>query len=388
MATTALALGMAGCGGGGGSSGGTPNKALTTTAPAEVVVLPGSGQKYKISGGVPPYRTSSSEAQVVVSAVDGDNLFIGAVNPGAAAVRIVDYANASLSIGVKVGASVPLTSTAPSKLTMGVGASAARTFGIRGGIAPYSVQGSQNSVFSVNKTDANRFVVTGLAIGAGTITITDAANTILEVSVDVGAPELRVSPTELKLFPGVDAEITISGGQPPYRPAGGIPSAIDVKCKTGHEALCDQMLIVPKLASELEFSIADATGQLVKVKVEVAIGQVAFGISPAALTVQSGSASDIRLNIYGAAEGNVCFFANPANIIALPACTQSRSIQISANGGLSLCRGMAAPVVTLTAVDSKGAIGLSRIAVQGLALQAPSVPPASPVIDSFGNQCN
>lgn len=387
VAASTLALGLAGCGGGGGSGGGAPNKTLTTTAPAEVAVLPGTGQTYKISGGVPPYRVSSSETQIVVGTVDRDDLFIGAVNAGMADVRVTDYANASLSIGVKVGTSVPLTSTAPSNLIVGVGASVARTFSIRGGIPPYTVEGTQNNVFSAQKIDANRFSVTGLAIGNGKITITDTASEVLELNVEVGAPELRVAPTELKLFPGIDAEITISGGQPPYRAAGGIPSAIGVKCKPGRESLCDQMIVTPKLASELEFSIADATGQLVSVKVEVAIGQATFGISPAALTVQGGAASDISLNIYGAADGKVCFFASPASVITVPACTEERSIKISGTGGLNICTGMQAPVATLTAVDSQGAIGVSRITVQGLTVLPPSVPPAPPVTDSFGNQC-
>lgn len=276
-----------------------------------------------------------------------------------------------MGVAVNVGSSIPLTSTAPEALTIGVGPASMRTFTIRGGVPPYMVEGSNANAFTAAKIGGNQFSVTGMAIGAGVVTVTDAANTKLGVAVTVGAPELRVSPTELKIFPGIDAVVKISGGQPPYQVAGGIPSAIQLTISG------DEMHIKGLLASKLEVGVADATGQTVKVTVEVTNGTGVFNIMPGALSITEDDNQDIRLNIYGAASGPVCFFTdrtqlqpqvggcptNPSSVTLVTGSAGSRCV----NGNTD---------VTLTAVDSLGAVATAVVTIVdngGCAMQAPPV---------------
>lgn len=357
--TTALAAAVVGCGGGGGSPGGDGKTTLVTTAPADVTLLPSTTQQYVISGGVQPYRVGNGETAIAVGAVSGNKLIIGTVNPGKALVKVFDHANSTVDINVTVGSSVALISTAPKNLLIGVGGAVARNFSIRGGVAPYTVESSQTNAFTAVKQGDDQFRVVGVAIGSGVITITDAAGAVMEISVNVDAPELRVSPTDITTFPGVDAVVKISGGQPPYFVAGGIPDAIEAVI------VGDEMRVRAKLATELEVGVQDSAGQIEKVKIKVEIGQAQFGISPARLTIRDDETSPIKLNIYGAADGKVCFIVDKPGI-KLPACTNERIVEISpeSSGGLPLCLG-AQRQVSFTAIDSKGFIGVASIVISG-----------------------
>lgn len=350
---------LAACGGGGGSSGSQPGKALVTTAPSPVTLLPGSSGQYEISGGVPPYRVGNSDTAIAVGAVSGNQLMIGAVNAGSSMVNVMDHVGAAIGVTVNVGSSIPLTSTAPASLVIGVGPMSTRTFTIRGGVPPYTVEGSEANTFTATKVGSNQFSVTGKAIGAGVVTVTDAANTKLGVNVTVGAPQLRVSPTTLKIFPGVDAVAKISGGQPPYRIAGGIPAAIATTI------VGDEVQIKGQYASELDVTIEDAAGQTVKIEVEVVNGTAQFNIMPGALSITEDDNQDIRLNIYGAAPGPVCLFTDKTQLQPMVAgCSSNQNVVtlITGSAGNRCVNGNTN--VILTAVDSAGATATSIVTIE------------------------
>ncbi len=320
--------------------------------------MPDSGAQYEIAGGVAPYRVVTGDRQVAYASVDGSRLLINAVASGSATIEVVDNAGARVPVKVTVAAkSTPLTTSAPSALTVGVGPTSTRTFTIRGGVAPYSVQGSDQNVISVTRS-GNDFSVTGIAIGTATVSVTDAANAKVDIAVKVGAPELRVSPTDLKIFPGVDAVVKISGGQPPYRVAGGIPAAIQVTING------DEMHIKGLLASKLDVSVADATGQTAKVTVEVTNGTGQFNIMPGALAITEDDNQDIRLNIYGAAPGPVCFYTDRTQLqpreMGCPTNPQSVTLVTGAAGSRCVNGNT---VVTLTAVDVLGAVATAAITI-------------------------
>ncbi len=331
---------------------------LRTTAPAEVILMPDSGVQYEIAGGVAPYRVVTSDRQVAYASVDGSRLLINAVSAGSATIEVVDNAGARVPVKVTVAAkSTPLTTSAPSTLTIGVGPASTRTFTIRGGVPPYNVQSSNLNVFTVTRS-GNDFSVTGVAIGAGTLTVTDGANAKVDIAVTVGAPELRVSPTDLKIFPGIDAVVQISGGQPPYRVAGGIPPAIQVTI------VGDQMHIKGLLASKLDVTVADATGQTAKVTVEVTNGTGQFNIMPGTLSITEDDNQDIRLNIYGAAPGPVCFYTDRTQLQPqVSGCpTNPSSVTLVTGSAGSRCVNGNTPV-TLTAVDTLGAVATAVVTI-------------------------
>ena len=357
---------LSGCGGGGGSGGSNPNQqALVTTAGSSVILPISSASQFEVSGGVPPYRVANRDQAIAVGAISGKILTIGAVSAGSTSLLVLDNSGASISINVQIGSSIPLYTTAASSVTIGVGDAASRTFTIGGGGAPYTVQGSANEVARVEMIGATQWKVTGITIGTTTVKIRDAAGTEVQVAVSVGAPELRVSPTDLKLFPGITAVVKISGGQPPYRIAGGIPAAVDARISSTQP---DELIIVGKLASEFELSVADATGQLQKVTVKVEIGQATFGFSPSSLSVSENDNQNINLTIFGAAAGEICLFTSDSRYLK-PAGTACR---VASGAGLpvvvetgtlgSRCVNSDTEV-TITAVDSARAVGTATIKI-------------------------
>mgnify|MGYP001627204576 CR=1 FL=1 len=113
-------------------------------------VLPGESKAITVSGGVPPYRASSAETSVAVAAIDGNTLVVGGVAAGASTkVTVTDRGGNTVALDVSVGSSVPLYTTAPAALTLGVGPSQARTFLVAGGVKPYTITGSQDLVARV-----------------------------------------------------------------------------------------------------------------------------------------------------------------------------------------------------------------------------------------------
>lgn len=359
-------VGLYACGGGGGSGGSNPNQAaFFTTAGASVTLPVGAAQQYTVGGGVPPYRIGNPDQAIAVGAISGNVLTIGAVAAGTSPISIFDNAGASISVSVRVGSSVALYTTAPPSTTIGVGSTASRIFTIGGGAGPYTVQGSANNVAQVELISPTQFKVTGITIGTTNVIIRDAAGVEVTVAVTVGAPELRVSPTDLKLFPGIQAIVKISGGQPPYRVAGGIPSAVDAQISPTNP---DELIITGKLASTLEVSVADATGQIQKVKVVVEIGQPVFGFSPNALSVSENDNQAINLTIFGAAPGQVCLFTSDSKFL-IPSGSSCKTVNASGTpvtietGTLgSRCVSANTPV-TITAVDANRAVGTATITI-------------------------
>ena len=361
-----LLLSLSGCGGGGGSGGSNPSQQTLVTTAGSAVVLPvSSASQFEVSGGVPPYRVANSDQAIAVGAISGKVLTIGAVSAGSTNLRVLDNSGAFIAINVRVGSSIPLYTTAASSLTIGVGDSASRTFTIGGGGAPYTVQGSANQVARVEMISATQWKVTGITIGTTAVKIRDAAGTEIQVAVSVGAPELRVSPTDLKLFPGITAIVKISGGQPPYRIAGGIPAAVDARISASQP---DELIIVGKLASELELSVADATGQLQKVTVKVEIGQATFGFSPSSLSISENDTQNINLTIFGAAAGEVCLFTSDSRYLkpAGAACRAATGggVPVAVETGTVGNRCVNSDTeVTITAVDSARAVGTATIKI-------------------------
>ncbi len=362
------------CGGGGGSGGSNPNQSAFFTTAGSTVTLPvASAGQYEVGGGVPPYRIGNTDTTIAVGAINGKVLTIGAVAAGTSPITIFDNAGASITVSVRVGSSIPLYTTASSSVVIGVGSSASRIFSIGGGGGSYTVEGSANAVAKVEMVGATQWKVTGITIGTTDVKIRDAAGTIVQVSVTVGAPELRVSPTTLKLFPGIRAIVKISGGQPPYRIAGGIPAAVDAMISTTNP---DELIITGKLASTLELSVADATGQLQKVTVTVEIGQGTFGFSPNALSVSENDNQPISLTIFGAAPGKLCLFTSDSTFLK-PAGDSCKTVvsgetQITIETGTLGTRCVSANTpVTITAVDANRSVGTATITIIDNGLNGP-----------------
>ena len=335
-----------------------PAVPLSLNAASPVTMFPSDSSSIAIIGGAAPYQAASSNAAVVTANIVNGALQLVAGQAGTAQVTVRDARGNSANVDFAVAATLPLATTAPGALTVGVGPTAARDFDIVGGVAPYTVQGSNNGAFLVTQTGAS-FHVEGRQNGDGTISVRDSAGKTIAINVKVGSPEMRISPTALKIFPGVDAVARISGGQPPYKVAGGIPSAVEVKVVNDNE-----LSIRGKLESKLDVSVADATGTTVKIEVEVVAGTGTFNIMPGDISVYEDDVEPITLRVYGATPGQVCFYTDRPLLAPQGANCENNptSLVLGTGAAGSRCVNGDA-LVTVTAVDSSGFIAKSRIKI-------------------------
>lgn len=342
-----LTAALVACGGGGEATGVNPNQATLVTTAGTTLILPvGIARDYKISGGAPPYRINNTDQAIAVGQISGNTLTIGTVAAGAVTLNVLDYSGASVSIAVQVGSSTPLYTTAPGSLMVGVGSNVARTFWIGGGAAPYTVEGGDSNVALVQMVGATQWQVTGVATGSTTVKIRDAAGVEVSISLAVGSPELRISPTDLAMPVGLEAVAKLSGGQPPYRVAGGIPAAITVTIQG------DELHIKGSLASELDVSVMDAAGQIVKVKVKINTATTSIRLSPSAVSVSENDSQSIQFSIFGAT-GATCVFTSDPTFLqpATPGCLNRNTITLETGTRGSRCVD-GDKHVTLTVVDA------------------------------------
>ena len=353
-----LAAALAACGGGGGSSGTNPTQQLlVTTAGTEVILPVGAARNYQISGGVPPYRVVNTDQAIAIGQVSGNTLTIGTLSAGSTKINVLDHSGASVSINVKVGSSVPLYTTAPGSLTIGVGANVARTFWIGGGGAPYTVEGGDSNVAVVQMLGDTQWRVTGVAIGSTTIKIRDAAGEEVSIGLEVGSPELRLSPDKLTIPVGLEAVGKISGGQPPYRVAGGIPAAITATI------VGDELRIKGNLASKLDVTVADSAGKTAKIEVEINTATTSIRLSPSAVAVSENDTQSLQFSIFGAV-GATCVFTSDPSFLqpTVPGCATRSSVTLDTGTRGSRCVN-GDTVVTLTVVDENKSVGTAEVAI-------------------------
>ncbi len=354
------------CGGGGGSSGANPNQPnLTSTAGDVLTIQAGAFRQYTLSGGVPPYQATSSEPAIAVGNVSGNSLSIGAISGGKAQIRVFDYSGASVSTEVTVGSSVPLYTTAPSVLSVGVNLPA-RIFSIAGGSPPYRVEGGDGLIALVTQTDATHWSVVGKALGGSfPVSISDSGgSTPIVVQVSTSAPALRVSPDKIKTKSGNEIIVTVSGGQPPYTSAGGIVSSIATSPTVSADG---KFLITGLRAGTYDVTFLDSAGQSVKVEVEIVTGSGVFSVSPGAISISENSDQNLTFNLYGfigdsvGSSGQVCIYVSDPSYFVLDASRSTcstfspslRSFTLVTGSRGSRCVSVNKSI-TLQIVDSRG----------------------------------
>lgn len=313
-----LAAALVACGGGGGSPGepsGTSPLSINIPAGENPVrIAANTSRIFKITGGRNSggYVVNPDETGVVTASSDFQGLLTVAWVDGPKETKITvrDADNKSISFVVETGKAIlPLYTTAPSGLLVGVGASVARVFTIGGGAPPYRINGSNNSVATIELIGRDQWKVTGVAMGSAAATILDDKGAEVVVNFVVGAPELRMTPEKLTMPIGLTAIAKISGGQPPYVLAGGIPAAIAAEIKG------DELHIVGSLASELDVTVADSVGQTVKIEVEINTATTDIRLSPSSSSVSETDNQNLNFTVFGAAKGEVCFFSSDPSLL-------------------------------------------------------------------------
>ncbi|MDT7929662.1 hypothetical protein [Tepidimonas sp.] len=303
-----------------------------------------------------------------MATVDGNRLIIGGQNAGSTQVTVSDRAGQSVQLSVTVGTSIPLYTTAPAALSLGVGPTEASTFRVAGGVKPYVITGSAPLVATVTQLDAEQWRIQG-------VRIRDAAGTELEVAVTVGSPELRISTDSLTLPIGFPATVVLSGGQKPYSVAGGIPSAIQVRLVPGSDS---EFEILGLLATgDVDVVFSDATGKTVKTKVTINTDTTQIRVSPSAIALAEQSGSAVKFNVFTAANGDLTVFSSDPRLVAISAVTKP---EFNPDGTVKTFGSFvgAVPgttcVAALTVIDSNGSVGKATVTVVDVGNQSATNP--------------
>lgn len=384
--TLLLVAFLTACGGGGGS-GGEPIGTLpfSVDVPAgegtlanPVRIRANQGRLFKITGGRTQggasgtekrsYLVNVEETGVVgltwakVGDTEASDLFVVSWVDGPKQTKITvrDADDKQITFYVRTDPPEPvdLYTSAPDSLTLGVGADAARTFDLGGGSAPYTVTIADTNVARVEMVSAKQWKITGVAIGETAVVIRDAAGRTKGIAVKVGAPELRISPDKLTIPVGLKAIGKISGGQPPYKVAGGIPAAIKATIRG------DELEIEGLLASKLDVTVADATGQTVKIEVEVNTATTGIRFSPSAIVISENDTQPIDFTIFGAV-GEVCVFTSDPTYLRpeTAGCSTNATVRlITGTGGTRCVPGD--QTITVTVVDSMRSTGTAQVVIK------------------------
>lgn len=292
-----LAALLAACGGGGGSPGGNPSQPnLVSTAGAEITLLPGAANSYGVSGGVPPYRVANADAATAFGAIDGKVLTVFGVRVGAAVVGVIDNAGTAISIDVTVGSSMPLDTTAPDTLNLGLGADTARTFNISGGVLPYTAT-SSNSGFVTTAINGNTVTLTGVLPGTATVTIRDAANTVKTIAVTTAAavPLYTTAATNITVVPVVAGSTVgvrtfeIGGGVGPYRVSSSNSGVVDATVDG------TTLTVTGAFTGTAALTVRDAVNATVTINVTVAPQVALYTSAPSAVTVAIGATATFNV---------------------------------------------------------------------------------------------
>lgn len=321
-AAFATALVLSACGGGGGSPGtpvggnGTGNDgtggdsvALFSSAPSSLTVKAGTSSSFYIGGGVPPYRSSSSnEASLTASVTDNNTLVLAGLSNGSAEVKVIDSVGASILFNTTVG-SLPgpqLFSAVPLSLIVPIGT--APTFVISGGTGPYFVSSSNIGVTTATLSGSGAMTITGSQVGSANVFIFDSSGQSVSSNVTVVNSDLNTTffitaPSEVTMGKGGVESYSIGGGSPPYAVATDDSSLVTA-------SINGTTLTVNALAGGVaKLDITDRIGQRLRFTVTVGSEYALFTTAPSVLTVGAGT----TLPTYLVGGGSSPYIAASAN---------------------------------------------------------------------------
>lgn len=286
---------LASCGGG-GSGGGTPtgpSATLRLFPPISGISLPvgASGSTdIEVRGGRPPYGVMSSDASVSVGLTPENVLLVRANGEGSSDVVVYDTSLPVQQVKITVTAkSVAMASSIGNALSLAP--SESRQFNIRGGLMPYSVSSSDESVVTASISGSTVTVVGQPKGGTATVLVTDAAGATISVAVTVQVTTLTVSPAVITGPAGTSNSFVVSGGIAPY-----IVSSSNTTVATA--AVSGSAVTVNLRAQgSAIISVVDATGKTITATVTVTNN--VFSVAPASQQVPETSNAPVTFLISG-----------------------------------------------------------------------------------------
>lgn len=263
---------------------------LYTTAQTAITVAPGANatRNYLVGGGTPPYQVSSSNQGVASAVLSGTTLSITGQTSGTATVTLRDAANATVNVTVTVAPSVALYSTAPSAVTVAVGAST--TYQVGGGVAPYSAASSNTGAATVALSGGS-LTIAGVAAGAASVSVRDAVGSNVTIAVTVPAQSgggtepvalFTTAPSPVSVAATASSvAYTIGGGTGPYFVTTG-NAGIATVTLTG-----ESFTITGVAAGSTDVVVTDSAGGAVTITTNVTATSVV--VPPLALLPSTGT---------------------------------------------------------------------------------------------------
>ncbi len=195
---------------------------LYLSAPGGTVTLAsGSSVTYDIIGGVPPYLAGSNGLTIAKGTiVNANQIRVEGLAAGSARLAVTDSAGTQVSFDVKVPGASQMFTTAP---TSGVYLASAEqvSYAVYGGLQPYSVTGSNESVVHAilsQGVGSAALVLQAVSGGTANVLVTDAAGLSINIPVTIGSINkfFVTAPDQLAMGAGTSAGYQISGGTRPY----------------------------------------------------------------------------------------------------------------------------------------------------------------------------
>lgn len=331
-------------------------KPLTLQAPSAIALVPGNKVSYLASGGVPPYRVVSSNKNVVEATPGTEGITLEAKLVGSASISVYDSGDSQpVTRTVTVGPVGALFTTASSSMT--VAPNSSRMVSIGGGVAPYEVTSSNLRVVTADVAGTVLTLRTPVdAAGVATVVVTDddGKTVSFEVTASSATPlTLGSDAITIPVALPEGARIRIIGGSPPFTVTSSIPAALGavVQSTVAGGVTTYEVVLTPKLVSEVEVVVVDSTRALAKAKITVNTTTTGIRLAPAALSISKDTS--IALAVLGAV-GDVRVFSSDLTTATATVTGSTVTVKTLNN----------AADVIITVVDSANNMATSKLTVK------------------------
>ena len=338
------------------------NLSLFTTAPAAISVAVGAAPVYSVGGGTAPYTVTTSNASVATVSSVGNNFTITGVASGSANIVSRDSTGATVMVAVTVPnpPAVALFTTAPSAVTVAIGASPSYTVG--GGTGLYTATSNNAATATTSLTGIN-LTVTGVAVGSAIISVRDSAGTVVNVNVTVGSAPLGVTPNNATGIIDDRLVATITGGTAPFRASVGNLNVAAASVNNGN-----RLDITLRQVGSTVVTVLDANNQSTPYTLTVNAATPGIRLSPNPLVVSELDTADILLTVYGATGGVNVFSSDISKLVAT---ISGQTVTLTTPTGGNRCVVDADLDVTITVVDSTRASGSAVVTIRNSVSSCP-----------------
>lgn len=312
---------------------------LYSTAPLAITVgLGASSSIYSIGGGSQVYDVTSSNRQIAAIARTGNTFSISGVGVGKATVSITDSLGKAVSISVTVGSIDPLFTTAPSAVTVGVGATSS-VYTIGGGSQVYDVGVSNKQVATIGRS-GNTFIITGVTAGKATISVKDSVGAAITIDLIVGSSDamFTTAASDITLAIGAANTYKIGGGNTPYS-----VGSSNVGVATA-SILGSDLTITAISAGSATVVVRDAIAGSIEIKVTVGAGAVIplFSTAPSDIVVVPLTSPTFTIG-----GGKAPYFVSTSNASVITSTVSGTTLTIN---------GLVVGTAKLQLTDSAGAL--------------------------------